>query len=341
MTEKLIKKILKKYGYDVVKIYPEQSGYRNKSYAVDVMHLYDSVRAKNILPLQRKRNLILYKNEQGIIKKIQNANAVSNFLAEQGIPSRKSLGKIIRLHDEKIERFACLYNYLPGETISWEAYNKEHIKLLGKAMSDMHFYLKDYSKKDKLESIDEIIKNQANKMIQYFKKEGVRNAMVRKLGLICNINFINKFVGAENLRPLQNIYSDQSIPLHMDLVRSNVLFDLDKNKDIFISGIIDFEKVAKGNRIFDIARTLAFLLVDCKYKDPVKIRKYFLISGYKKRELEDLPDLTHLNYLIYYFLTYDFYKFLRHNPYESLNSNEHFIRTKNFLLSKKILISCS
>ena len=37
------------------------------------------------------------------------------------------------------------------------------------------------------------------------------------------------------------------------------------------------------------------------------------------------------------FLLYDFYKFLRHNPYESLSANEHFTRTRDLLLARRII----
>jgi Ser/Thr protein kinase RdoA (MazF antagonist) len=45
--------------------------------------------------------------------------------------------------------------------------------------------------------------------------------------------------------------------------------------NLAITGIIDFEKTAAGPRIFDIARTLAFLLVDCKAKTPAQVTNYF------------------------------------------------------------------
>ena len=110
--------------------------------------------------------------------------------------------------------------------------------------------------------------------------------------------------------------------------------------------MLDFEKTACGHPLFDIARSLAFLLVDCKYKTDQQIRKYFLYSGYQKRGNNHLPrviligknrssDL--LEKLVDIFLTYDFYKFLKHNPYESLNSNEHYQRTRELLLSRKMI----
>ena len=119
----------------------------------------------------------------------------------------------------------------------------------------------------------------------------------------------------------------------MDFVRGNILFD---GSDI--TGILDFEKTAMGHNFVDIARTLAFLMVDCKFKTVDKVVKYFLYSGYHKRgQMKDVGDKAILNQLIEMFLVYDFYKFLRHNPYESLHLNEHYVRT-NHILDKRGVI---
>jgi hypothetical protein len=130
----------------------------------------------------------------------------------------------------------------------------------------------------------------------------------------------------------------------MDFVRSNILFDdTDTSNALAITGILDFEKTAQGNPVFDIARTLAFLLVDCKYKPADKVRKYFLRSGYIKRGASTFQDIyitdhngkvNVLEQLLDVFLMHDFYKFLRHNPYESLESNEHFMRTRDMLVQR-------
>jgi Ser/Thr protein kinase RdoA (MazF antagonist) len=121
-------------------------------------------------------------------------------------------------------------------------------------------------------------------------------------------------------------------PLHMDFVRGNILFDDDK-----ITGILDFEKASLGHVIMDVSRTLAFLLVDCKYKTPEKVRKYFLKSGYFKDTGGKIINLKLMDLLIEMFLTYDFYKFLRHNPYESLLQNQHYLRTRDILINLGVI----
>jgi Ser/Thr protein kinase RdoA (MazF antagonist) len=112
----------------------------------------------------------------------------------------------------------------------------------------------------------------------------------------------------------------------------------DQNQKAKISGILDFEKASWGPPIFDIARTLAFLIVDCKYKPEPKVRKYFLHSGYNKRGDSNFTHTKVFEQLVDFFLVHDFYKFLKHNPYETLEQNEHFVRTRDFLLKRNILI---
>jgi hypothetical protein len=92
-----------------------------------------------------------------------------------------------------------------------------------------------------------------------------------------------------------------------------------------------------GSPLIDLARTYAFLLVDCP-KPEAKITKYFLNSGYIKYGESQLPLLPNIFYnLTNFFLIFDFYKFLSHNPYESLEQNYHFCRTRDILLTRNIL----
>jgi hypothetical protein len=120
----------------------------------------------------------------------------------------------------------------------------------------------------------------------------------------------------------------------MDFVRGNILFEGDE-----ISGILDFEKTASGHTVMDISRTLAFLLVDCKYKTIDKVIKYFLYSGYQKRgKNKDIGNDADRKILVEMFLFYDLYKFLLHNPYEFLQQNEHYVRTKDILIGRGVLL---
>ncbi|MBX6334367.1 phosphotransferase, partial [Candidatus Saccharibacteria bacterium] len=231
------------------------------------------------------------------------------------------------LTGERIEKYAALYEYLPGKTIPWEAYTMDHIKQLGKAMSDMHALFAKLPQGDLPPVIDEC-RELLGRMERYFTDGGVRDAMARKLGLVLH--------NAARLKPvLAETSSLPCQPLHMDFVRSNILFD--EQEKAKITGILDFEKAAWGPPIFDIARTLAFLIVDCKYKEERKVRKYFLHSGYNKRGMANFTPTPLLEDLLNFFLLHDFYKFLRHNPYESLEQNEHFTRTRDFLLNRNIL----
>jgi hypothetical protein len=254
----------------------------------------------------------------------------------------------------------------------------KHLKLLGKTMSDMHAGLAAYRDKSQetrvkssgkghktaghcvilnsfqdLPKVTEEYQTITARMKRYFANPNVRKALAEKLNLSVDPRVFTSFHGL--LEQAKKLPDQQ--PLHMDFVRSNILFDNNEDSKLIISGIIDFEKAAVGPPVFDIARTLAFLLVDCKYKQPEKIIKYFLCSGYNKRGAADFTvrhsrprsgrgqatcgnpvnnDGT-LESLINLFLFYDFYKFLHHNPYESLHKNEHFTRTQDQIVKSHLV----
>ena len=333
MNDDQIAKVYKAYGLDCLSFYPVEKGYRNESHSA-------------LLKDGRKVNLILYKYEHDIIRTIRNANIASNFLAKKHIPVRSTIdSRIIHIKSGQWQKYASVYNYLPGETIPWEAYTRNHIKILGKAMSDMHYSLKELTPQ-RFPNVSDLYLLIIDRMQDYFSNKGVVSSLSSKLNLSLSAQLLDKFrstVVLTKSMPSQQV-------LHMDFVRSNILFTfsgaLGELGKYEISGIIDFEKVAFGHPFYDIARTYAFLLVDCKFKTPDQIKKYFLHSGYEKRgkNVLDLPLLdkdgdenTILYCLVDLFLAYDFYKFLRHNPYESLKNNEHFIRTRELLVARRLI----
>jgi Ser/Thr protein kinase RdoA (MazF antagonist) len=333
VDQRTIEKIIRAYGYEPRTVLPSQKGYRNSSYPVELAS-GDFV------------NFILYKNEQGILTIIHRANQVANYLASVGLPVRRTRAhRIMTIRAENGARYGALYDYLPGRTIPWEAYAMNHIKLVGLAMSDMHDKLRQET--FELDHVVDVYQPHAARMREYFTDSDVQNALRQKLGIEVMPTIFKRL---EGILAIGRSFPSQ--PLHMDFVRGNLLFDEARSGDYFtlgntsLTGIIDFEKVALGHPVFDIARTLAFLLVDCKYKSPEKIRKYFLQSGYNK--LGDatftLPIIGTADYrldvleeLTSFFLFHDFYKFLKHNPYESLSGNEHFVRTRDILAGRKML----
>lgn len=315
MAKELVARILQQYGLEPLAVREVQKGYRNEAYAVELA-------GGKIL------NLIIYKREAGIVDKIKNANYVSDYLAGRGLPTRKTADpRITKLKGEGLTKYAALYEYLPGKTIPWEAYTMDHIKQLGAVMSNMHALLRPLPQKDLPFVIDEC-RALLKRIEKYFAEEGVHDALAGKLGLAV--------LDTTRLKPALTASIDlPAQALHMDFVRGNILFVDDDAPAI--TGILDFEKAAWGPVVFDIARTLAFLIVDCKYKEEAKVRKYFLQSGYNKRGQNTFVTSELLEDLLDFFLLHDFYKFLRHNPYESLERNEHFIRTRDFLLKRNIL----
>ncbi len=345
ISHDLLNHILQKYGLDLAnwKINQPESGYRNTVI---------SLTPHNNQVNDQKIALIIYKNDKNILKKIKLANFVCNQLATMGWPTRQTIGEktsaIVKIKSDSQARYCCLYNYLHGETISWESYSQKHIKLLGQVLGFLHKDLVKIGVNSPFLADDVllILEEKIEEMYNYFSDNGVRSALEQKLKLQVNIDCRRQFLPL--IKQLKKIEFQQL--LHMDFVRGNLLFckqnncqfvqdsrlifDNNKksNQQLVICGILDFEKVAYGPREVELARTLAFLLVDCKYKLTNKIVKYFLHSGYIKRGEQRNLELDIIFRLVHYYLFQDFYHFLLHNPYESLPQNEHFRRTLKLLL---------
>lgn len=326
----LIPKIAEVFGLRYIEVASAQKGYRNESYLLSLVG-------------GEEVNLIFHKIEYEAHMRISSADKASSILASKSFPVRVRYDRrTLKLSDGRKEVYAGLYTYLPGSTIPWEAYTMNNIKLLGWAMSDMHSIWRQSEKGVPMRIDDELMRLCAH-MENYFDSPSVQQAMKSKLLLSLEADFPQYEKLFELLR--SKTRSDEHI-LHMDLVRGNVLFGSATNspwsiEGVSISGIIDFEKAAIGHPVYDIARTLAFLLVDCVSKDRQSIFKYFLQSGYNKRgsssfkrgdTIGGIPAYRVLNTLISFFLLHDFYKFLRHTPYESLEANHHYVRTRNILV---------
>lgn len=316
MYESVLPKVLSTYGIGYLRVYDCQKGYRNEIWPV-------------LASDGRMLNVTFFKRESGITDRIRCADAVSEYLAANGMPTRKRAdSRILTLKNSAVTINIAVYNYLPGSTIPWEAYTMSHIKLLGMTMSNMHSLLSEMQANNLPSVYDEyclIIE----RMKIYFAKLAIQNAIEQKLGFQIDIKRLDQYELL--LKNHKGVPNQQA--LHMDFVRGNILFD---NKEI--SGILDFEKTALGHTVVDIARTLAFLLVDCKYKTADKVNKYFLYSGYQKRgHNKDIGDDIIRDQFVEMFLVYDLYKFLLHNPYESLHLNEHYVRTKDILVKRGVI----
>jgi Ser/Thr protein kinase RdoA (MazF antagonist) len=321
----IVEKVLAAYGIQPRKIHAHQKGYRNEIWPVE---LHDGTLV----------NLTFFKREDGIAQRVRRTDAVSEYVADRGLPARRRLDqRILQLKSGSGTILAGLYEYLPGRTVPWEAYTMDHLKLLGKAMSDMHVRLKDMPDAN-LPSVYGEYADIFERVLRYFSAPQVTGAMRQKLNVA-----VEPGVLEDALVLLKNPSAGPQQPLHMDFVRGNILFggttipDLTLHK-VRLSGILDFEKTALGSPVVDIARTLAFLLVDCKYKQSQKVYKYFLQSGYMKRGASSMPpDSELLEKYVNLFLLHDFYKFLRHNPYESLAANEHYVRTRHILHERNMV----
>ncbi|NTW61984.1 phosphotransferase [Candidatus Saccharibacteria bacterium] len=311
MYREILPSVLRSYGIKYKQIMDFQTGYRNEIWPV-------------IISDGQIINVTFFKCEPGIVDRINRADSVSGYLSTCGMKTRVRIDqRLLRLSTGKRTTYAGVYSYLPGVTIPWDDYTMERIKNLGGTLGAMHRYLSEFNPSN-LPSVYEEYHSILTKMKAYFSRNGVANALNNKLGLSIDPAVFDEYV---RLMSDQNLIEGQQ-PLHMDFVRGNVLFESNE-----VVGILDFEKTAMGHPVVDIARTLAFLLVDCKHKTAQKVTKYFLYSGYKKRGMNnDIGDDEIRLKLVEMFLLYDFYKFLAHNPYESLGKNEHYCRTKDILV---------
>jgi len=335
-----ISQIAKSLKLDIVEVLPAQKGYRNHSYG---LKLRDGTWL----------NFILYKDERGIVSTMHAAHRIGDYAARYGRPARFTYtGHIIKMvarptletiDDYPEIRYGGLYYYLPGETISWDAYTRQHLKLLGEEMGKLHATLKPARIGYFLPSVARMNQQWVGLMRRYFSHQTIIDAIETKLGITFGEAQQKQLRDFKKILEACDHVIDQQA-LHMDFVRGNILFL--EEPELHISGILDFEKTARGHVLFDVARTLAFLLVDCKGKTPDKIYSYFIDSGYNKRGGGQLRQLfvrvnghryDVLEELVTYFMFYDWFKFLRHNPYEALHENEHFQRTTALLRQRGVL----
>lgn len=220
---------------------------------------------------------------------------------------------------EKI-RLVTLYNYCGGVTIPWEAYTRRHIKSLGMSMLRMHEIWARYRACNKIYDWSTYFEVDSRRMLAYFTRNS--SYIQKKLSICIDVREINQIIKNIRLMNKNSLLNSSWQFIHCDFVRGNLLFSTEKEKDIYpITGILDFEKMLFGPVEVDVARTLAFLYVDCKYKKKDEVENYFS-QGYVKK-----IDKVYLELLIKYFLWRDLWKLLACNPYESLLDNEHYLRT--------------
>lgn len=390
------------HKYKVLSINYLNKGYRSKVFVVNCLYVFKKSdkpntaihrSVENTTILHKRQNtrkfiLVLYKNEPQILKKIKVANLLGSFIHNNSqLPIRYPVcNTILRIHfcnsrNKSIYKqkknnnktsnrlfYGCLHNYLPGNTICWEAYTTKHIKTLGEELGKLHECTRRAvhvnsklrkkercsAKEDK--STNKVLNTHQNKkeyystasiadlgqlpletyvmhtnlqnMQLYFSQTGVQSALYTKLHIPPEEIKVFQVLTKNMQLFLRQVPQYPSQPLHMDFVRGNILF-----RGSQITGILDLEKASCGTPLLDISRTLAFLLVDCKYKPKQKIKKYFLYSGYMKKNGIKInkEEIRVINKLTKIYLFYDFYKFLKHTPYEALDNNEHFLRTMALL----------
>jgi len=132
-------------------------------------------------------------------------------------------------------RYGCLYNYLTGSTIAWEDYAMDRLKSLGHTMAKAQL-IWGIKLDGFLKVTDEYISIN-DRMQRYFHDDNVVKAVTAKLGVkLVNTDFSRSLKIAGKL-PEQQV-------LHMDFVRSNILFN-----GKMVCGILDFEKPVRQQAV--------------------------------------------------------------------------------------------
>lgn len=280
---------------------------------------------------------------------------IAELLREKGIPSRVAIKsdkeeRVINLygvefHDKK--RYFSLFELLSGKTLPWEAYTRRHLRSLGMMQGKIHSaFLDIYEELNVVEiglipTWSQYIKSDSGRLQNYLEKNN--ETILNKLDIELSIQKIQNSIN--NVSSFSCPYNDpeyKSQLIHGDFVRGNILFsDIKSDLIYMITGVMDFEKLMLANSEIDIARTLAFLIVDCKFKTVEDIIKYYLNEGYNTLGTVDNRQKKILfskleNYMIYFWLR-DFWKYLESNPYEDLLNNEHFMRTIKLLAERELI----
>ncbi len=294
---------------------------------------------KFIIIVYNALNYFLPKHKAQLEQAYETAEILSRHGIPCRIPHKTDTGRHlieVKIPGSENKHFFGIYNFLPGSTLPWEGWTRRHLRSLGSTMAKMHEIWKAARiDTQNLPEWNSYLNHDYEHLCGYF----IKNApyIQSKLSLKFDKEACDQLI--DSIKQLSQSFESQLI--HYDLVRGNVLFSDKKEKLIYpIIGIIDFEKVMLAPVIVDIARTLAFLIVDCKYKTENEISRYFFDEGclaQSENQQAKKFSLEALKPLVLYFWLRDLWKFLLSNPYESLKENYHFNKTVEQLIKHKLI----
>lgn len=173
---------------------------------------------------------------------------------------------------EKDGRHYCLYPYMTG-AVTQHFYTdgaEKRANVYGKAMAGLHAGMGRCSTISGFETMDPVHEVQNNALPWI-----IRNSSASDISLTENIarEFSSGWMRLSDMLPVQLI--------HKDLHPVNFLLD----KDDRLIGIIDFDSVVKGPRVFDPCYCCAYMLIN-GFDDPGRRNMWFellrsLINGYE------------------------------------------------------------
>ncbi|MBD3329774.1 phosphotransferase [Candidatus Dojkabacteria bacterium] len=334
INEILMKNYPKQIEGEVIEIEELEQGYMNLVFRIG------SEKTSYICIIYNRNRYNDSKAQRYLSKSYQAAE----FLSQNKIPVRTAYknrnGGLISRADfgDGKQRLFGLYKFLSGSTIPWESYTRRHLRSLGRTLNQIHRTWAEYENATgDFVKWNEYIEKDSKSMLEYFN----RNEKFIKIKLGVKLDF-----SAYDLliKSIQTTFQTGFQLIHCDFVRGNILFSQKKLPKVYpITGVLDFEKVMAAPIQVDLARTLAFLLVDCKYKTREEIIKYFITEGYLWKVEKGIPD-SKLNFneiqkLVNYFWMRDLWKLLQCNPYEDLSLNFHYDKTVQKLIKQKLILS--
>jgi Ser/Thr protein kinase RdoA (MazF antagonist) len=211
----------------------------------------------NFLNAEREYHLLVHLSQMGAPVSVPLLTRDSNWFASQG------------------DRIFCLYPKLPGEVIDDHYHGNAQVraKVFGDALADLHGYLRKYDSANQFSRL-QLVEHIQKRAIPRIKAGIPSSAASTVEGTWHDV--------LEEIGPFYDLLPKQLI--HRDPNPANFLF-----QDGQLTGILDFEMVVNGPRIFDLCYCGTSLLVSA-YPDNDKMQLWpGLFRGLSKGYQETFP----------------------------------------------------
>lgn len=175
-------------------------------------------------------------------------------------------------------KYYCLYPFLKGSAVIhfYTSDAEEQIKSFGSAMARLHLGLKRCGKIEEypvLDIYDELFEESLPKIQQNSTDDEIRN--------------VNRIAGELRVSLMPKIRGLPQQLIHKDMHPSNMLYEGGKG----VVGLIDFDSVEFGNRLYDICYFCAYILLG-GFKDDEKRLKWFKLVRIFIKSYDSVSEIT-------------------------------------------------